>query len=578
MESALRRGRQLISQGPKNLLWLGFVLGIAPWGHRAAGPLHSLRRLQVRRHRQTHLEQRIDLLRSRVSRGDFTAGGPRVALADLSPELDEICRPLRRPGHEIPLADIDQDGFLCPRLGKLWDSPRVDADSFLPRTRFDLTVVDRDGVIGVHKNFRGDRAAFADELEATLDLGGAGCHVPAVLAVDFGPPGITFGYINGVVVREALAEAGAPMRDRDVVDRPSRLGHRIQCRRMEEQRIAAGRRLIDSVLDKESIARIADGLLAIHRANYVLEDIKYGNIIIEAKTKVPYFIDCERALPLHYFSRSIAADFRDRDAAKLNRLFGTKLLTATALRRMPRPPNSAVYAPFYAGAGVRWGAIWNPDMGIQRWRHVLAAHVPVPRGGRVLDLGANNGFNALQMLRAGAAEAIAVEIDPTAIEQGLFVKRIFEWADNAEYRFSYVRGSHGDVASMNLGRFDLITAFCTLYYLSAEAMAKTVSDLARMTDTLVLQCNDERWIDRGDPATFIKAALSFNIDLVRNNGFPHVTVVERRGSSRPLVIARTKAAATEEVSANRTVVAPTPSQPVQWITSAPANLLDKAPN
>jgi SAM-dependent methyltransferase len=233
-----------------------------------------------------------------------------------------------------------------------------------------------------------------------------------------------------------------------------------------------------------------------------------------------------------------------------------------------------VYAPFYAGAGIRWGAIWNPDLGVQRWRHVLGPHVPVPRGGRVLDLGANNGFNALQMLRAGAAEAICVEIDPTAIEQGLFVKRIYEWADNVEYRFSYVRGSHGDVASMNLGRFDLITAFCTLYYLSADAMAKTVSDVARMTDTLVLQCNDERWIDRGDPATFVKAALAFNVDLVRNNGFPLVTVIERRGSSRPLVIARTKAAANEEPSINRAVIAPTPSQRPQWMTSAPANLRD----
>jgi Methyltransferase domain len=575
MESALRRGRQLLFQGPRNLLWLGFVLGIAPWSHRTTGPLPGLRRLQVRRHRQKHLEQRIDLLRSRVSRRDFMAGGPKVALSDLNPELDEICRPLRRFRQEIPLADIDQDGFLCPRLGKLWDSPRVNADAFLPRARFDLTVVDHDGVIGVRKNFRGDRSAFADELEATLDLGSAGCHVPAILDVDFERPAITFGYINGVVVREALAEAGAPMRDRDVIDSPSKLGNRIQCYRTEEQRIAAGRRLIDGVLDKETIARVADGLLAIHRAQYVLEDIKYGNIIIEAKTKVPYFIDCERALPLRYFSRTIATHFRDRDAAKLNRLFGTKLLTATALRHMPRPRNSAVYAPFYAGAGVRWGAIWNPDLGIQRWRHVLAPHVPVPRGGRVLDLGANNGFNALQMLRAGAAEAIGVEIDPTAIEQGVLVKRIFEWADNVEYRFSYVLGSHGDIASMNLGRFDLITAFCTLYYLSADAMAKTVSDLARMTDTLVLQCNDERWIDRGDPATFIKAALSYNIDLVRNNGFPHVTVVERRGSSRPLVIARTKAGANEEAVAHRTVVAPTQAQ---WMTSAPANLLDKAAN
>jgi SAM-dependent methyltransferase len=167
-----------------------------------------------------------------------------------------------------------------------------------------------------------------------------------------------------------------------------------------------------------------------------------------------------------------------------------------------------MYSPFYAGAGIRVGAIWNPELGILRWRHMLADHVPVPLGGRILDLGPNNGFNALQMLRAGAKEVVGVEIDPAAIEQGLFVKRVFEWADNTEYCFSYIRGSHADVGSMNLGRFDLITAFCTLYYLSRDAMAKTVSDLAGLADTLVLECNDDRAIKRDDPETFIKASLS----------------------------------------------------------------------
>jgi hypothetical protein len=161
-----------------------------------------------------------------------------------------------------------------------------------------------------------------------------------------------------------------------------------------------------------------------------------------------------------------------------------------------------------------------------------------------------------------------VEIDPAAIDQGLFVKRIFEWSDNVEYRFSYVRGSHADVASMNLGRFDLITAFCTLYYLSSDAMAKTVSDLARITDTLVLQCNDERWIERSDPETFAKASLAFNVALVRNNGFPHVTVIERHGSSRPLVIARTRAGASERVPDKLRDLADevTSSQQEQWVT------------
>jgi tRNA A-37 threonylcarbamoyl transferase component Bud32/SAM-dependent methyltransferase len=408
----------------------------------------------------------------------------------------------------------------------------VDSQMFLPRERFELLVVDHGGWVGVRKNFRENKTAFVTELEAALDLVAAGCHVPAVLDVDFDRLSITFAYINGVVVREALAQAGAPMRDRDVRPDAGLSGRKIQKERRE-----AGRRLIDKVLDSETIAGIGNALLAIHHAGYAFEDVKYGNVIIEARTKTPYFVDCERALPLRQFSRATAAYLRDRDAGKLNQLFDTKLLTAKALRGI-RLPAGAVYSPFYAEAGLWWGAIWNPDLGMLRWRHILANHLPIPRGGRILDLGANNGFNALQMLRAGASEVVGVEIDANVIEQGLFVKRVFEWADNTEYRFSYIHGSHADIGSMNLGRFDLITAFCTLYYLSAAAMHKTVSDAARLSDIIALQCNNDHSIKRSDPETYTKASLSFNIELLRNSGFPNVTVVERRGSNRPLVIAR----------------------------------------
>ena len=533
------RVRQLLSRNPKDLLWLGYVLGIAPWAHCAARPLHHLRRWLVRHRRQRDVDFRMELLRARIARACLPQSDHRVAVADLSPELDENCRPLRRTDEEIALADIDQDGLLSPCFEPFWNAPRVDANGFRARGRFALRVVDRNGWVAVRKDFRGDKVAFVNELETTLDLKAAGCSVPAIFDVDFERLAITYAYIDGVVVREALAQAGAPIRDRDVTPVRSPIPNRIIRNRVHNQRIVAGRGLIEHVLSAKTIESVGEGLLAIHRAGYALEDVKYGNVIIEAATGIPYFVDCERALPLRQFSPTSATFLRDRDADKLNAHFGTHLLTAAQLRRVRFGPGDNMYSPFYAGAGIRLGAIWNPELGILRWRHLLANHVPVPVGGRVLDLGANNGFNALQMLRAGANEVIGVEIDPAVIEQGLFVKRVFEWADNTKYRFSYVHGSHADIGSMNLGRFDLITAFCTLYYLSRAAMAKTVSELAGLADTLVLECNNDRAIKRGDPETFIKASLSFNVELIRNNGFPNVTVIERRGSDRPLVIGRT---------------------------------------
>jgi hypothetical protein len=536
MASAIERIRQLLAQDTRDLLWLGYVVGIAPWAYRAARALHELWRWQVRHRRQRNVDQRMEQLRATIEPRLVARGSSRVSLAELCPELDKICRGLRRPNEEIVLADIDQDGFFHPQFETFWPAPCVDTDAFLPRERFELAVVDHDGWVGVRKNFRGSRITFVNELEAAIDLVAAGCHVPAILGVDFQRPSITFAYINGVVVREALAQAGAPMRDRDV--RPDRAARGDRC--IQQERREAGRKLVEKVLDRETIARIGKAMLAIHRAGYTFEDVKYGNVIIEAGTDIPYFVDCERALPLRQFPRVTATYLRDRDAEKLNALFGTDLLTAKALRRLQLAGSATVYSPFYAGAGLWWGPIWNPDLGVMRWRHILAKHLPIPHGGRVLDLGANNGFNALQMLRAGASEVVGVEVDPAAIEQGLCVKRIFEWADNAEYRFSYIHGSHADIGSMNLGRFDLITAFCTLYYLSAAAMRKAVSDLATLTDILVLQCNDDRSIKRTDSETYTKASLQFNVELVRDNGFSNVIVIERPGSNRPLVIARTR--------------------------------------
>ena len=112
MTSAIERIRQLLAHDTRDLVWLAYVVGIAPWLHRAAGPMHLLWRWQVRRRRQRDFDQRMAQLRARIGQGCLAQGGNRVALAQLCPELDETCRAIRRPNEEITLASIDQDGLL----------------------------------------------------------------------------------------------------------------------------------------------------------------------------------------------------------------------------------------------------------------------------------------------------------------------------------------------------------------------------------------------------------------------------------------------------------------------------------
>jgi len=204
MEPESKRIWQLLSCDPKDLLWLAYVIGIAWWAHRAAAPMHQLRRCQAHRRQRHDLNRRIQLLRNRIANGCWGKHGDHVALAELSPKLDEICSPFRRANEEIVLANIDQNGFVQPRFAEFWGVPCVDTDAFLPRYRLELCIVDRDGWIGVRKNFCGDKLAFANELEAALDLSESFSHVPAILGVDFERLYITFSYVNGVVVREAF--------------------------------------------------------------------------------------------------------------------------------------------------------------------------------------------------------------------------------------------------------------------------------------------------------------------------------------------------------------------------------------
>jgi PST family polysaccharide transporter len=304
--------------------WPEYAVNLPRWIYRAASPVHEWRRWRVYRRRNQQLEHRIALLRQWKAQHASAKVKSCTTLAELCPELDRICRPLRHSNREIPLADIDQDGFLSPRFGVLWPAPVADRGSFRPRIRFDLTVVDVDGFVGVCKSFRGDKAAFVNELEAALDLTAAGCNVPAVLKVDFEQTSITFAYINGMVVREGLAQAGAQiLRDRSMPSTCSRFrGYRL-----EKERLSAAMSVLHKVLDRETITRAGEALLAIHRAGYTLEDVKYGNVIIEATTGKPYFIDCERALLLREFPRATADYLRAGDAHKFDQHFGTTLLS-----------------------------------------------------------------------------------------------------------------------------------------------------------------------------------------------------------------------------------------------------------
>ena len=228
---------------------------------------------------------------------------------------------------------------------------------------------------------------------------------------------------------------------------------------------------------------------------------------------------------------------RDRDRVAANERFGLSLLTEASAREELRRVRDRLpegwfqqYAPIDFGGGVSVGRFPMTDSGTGRWdvfnRDVVA---PLVRGARVLDLGSNNCSLPLMMLRAGATEVVAVERSPLLADAARVNARVFEWRDLRSYHLRVHVGDMRDVLQSDWGRFDVITAFCSLYYLPEDDMAAIINHAARMGATLVLQSNEA--------AQDIPASRAARLrELMQQHGYPQVQVHTFGEFARPILV------------------------------------------
>lgn len=258
------------------------------------------------------LGQRVNTLRARL--GALPRKNVGVLLKDIDPAMEERVRPLRQIDRELVIGDFDQDGGIVSRFGPMDGVPSIASDQFMARTGFPVLLVDLNGRLGVRKEFR-SYGRFVQEIEALLDLDARGCPVPHVMNVDWYAHALTITFVPGRVVREMLAQAGADIRDRTLEG--------AYTRSIDKERIRRGREVVPRVLSDWQISRIAAGLAAIHEAGFVLEDVKYGNIVLNAHGE-PVFIDLERALPVDGLPRALADHLRAIDLRKFRDHFGER--------------------------------------------------------------------------------------------------------------------------------------------------------------------------------------------------------------------------------------------------------------
>ena len=232
---------------------------------------------------------------------------------------------------------------------------------------------------------------------------------------------------------------------------------------------------------------------------------------------------------------------RDADRRAFNRAFGTALLTEESARqslkalkaRVPRGYRN--YAPIDFGCGLTVGTIASTDSGTGRWEFFNRRIVgPIVAGKRVLDLGSNNGSLPLMMLRDGAKAVVGIEFTPVIAEFARLNARIVSWRDMRPYDIEIVAGDMRLYLTENLGPFDIVTAFCSLYYLPEDDMARIIAKAASTNAVLVLQANEA--IDNLPAKTHQLQRMMYE------NGYETVQVFRAPDFARPLLVGTTAGA------------------------------------
>ena len=402
---------------------------------------------------------------------------------------------------EVVIGRVDLVGRGFSPLGRLEGVQNVDPSELREGERFTQHLVVVEDHVLLRKDFRGLRRDFASEWRVLAALQES-THAPAIYRAD----------------EEALKLYV------EFVPRDSEPTTSACLRAMEEE------------LDR------------VHARGVTGFDVSRQNVAYDSDADRARFLSYEGARFHGSTSTTLFSVARDRDRERFNasnhgdvvtEQTAKALLEGLTSRANDEDESRDWYGAIDFGGGLSVGSTWSTDAGTGRWDYlngpVLAPLVP---GKRVLDLGSNCGVMPLMMLRAGASEVIGLERSPDHVEASRVVHRLFEWRDMRKYNFQARRSDIRAILDEDLGKFDIVTALCSLYYLPAQEMASVVRRSATLAPTLVLQGNVEtppRQAALGDRQG-VKSSISFLGDLLLANGYSHVAVHAPRGFSRPLLV------------------------------------------
>ena len=423
-------------------------------------------------------------------------------------------------GQDIVLGVFDQGGHVLEQKGRISHTWEISRESFFPRVRTDIEIVLKDGLILIRKNFRGRRLAFAREW-LNLKMLENHANIPRVYDAQKPKTLLYMNFIPGRTFREILESNGVVFEKRKEYKGDRHL-------------IVAGE--IKKYISQKSLNSLVDQMNIIHRMGIFRLDIKLGNFILGIDDCV-YWIDFEypfylpKWIPIHFL-------FRDRDREVFNRRLDAQLITERTARRILKKMkirNFPPYAPVNFGMGLSVGRLWHVEGGTGKWEYFIKKHLHDLAGKRILDLGSNVGILPLMMLRQSAFQVVGVELNREYYNQAKMIHQLFEWRDNRKYNFELINDNMTCIIKRNMGKFDIITSFCSLYYLSESDMEAVIHEASQKAPIFVVQANIHVSKKRGSDRRK-KASIEFLSTLMQRY-FSEIKIIAPRGYSRPLLIA-----------------------------------------
>ena len=203
----------------------------------------------------------------------------------------------------------------------------------------------------------------------------------------------------------------------------------------------------------------------------------------------------------------------------------------------PVPLGNGIYTTAVSGVHD----IFSPETGLTKWNYIIERNLPDVQGMRVLDIGCNAGLFTIQLARAGAREVVGIDSKRTWEpwhEQATFVKDLLERRCETTYNVTYIDASMTEIPDLDLGRFDLVIALCSIYYIEDGEIRRLLRHFHDSgTGHVLLQCNTHRRDQT--PDVHRRAKPRYLAGVLSDAGYPHVRTDKPMFYGRPVVVGRT---------------------------------------